>query len=204
MERSAWRWGCLALVGALLLLLVPGMASLGLWAPDEPRAAAVAREMFAMERGLESLVLLRLNGEAYTQKPPLYYWLVSVASLVPGQVEEWTARLPSALAGVGTLILTLLLGRRLFGPRTALLGAALLLTSYKFVHLSRRAQAESTGGPFAVTGWGISCSSSSSSSSVRESCQPASRPVFSTSFVVRSQLIPRQSWCASASAKPRE
>ena len=63
MERSAWRWRCLALVAALLLLLVPGIASLGLWAPDEPRAAAVAREMFAMEHGAESLVLLRLNGD---------------------------------------------------------------------------------------------------------------------------------------------
>jgi len=125
---------------AALLLLLPALGSVGLSAPDEPRAAAVARELFDFEHGPAGLALLHLNGEAYTQKPPLYYWMVAVVSLVPGDVVEWSARLPSALGGFATLILTVMLGTRLVGARSALLGAALLLTTYKFAWLSRRVQ----------------------------------------------------------------
>jgi len=131
------RW---VLALAALLLLLPALGSVGLSAPDEPRAAAVAREMFSMEHGRSGLALLHLNGEAYTQKPPLYYWMASAVSLLPGRVTEWSARLPSALAGLVTLWLTFVFGRRLLGTRTALLGAALLLTTYKFGHLARRVQ----------------------------------------------------------------
>lgn len=140
MRQSRWIGACALLVAAAALLLVPGMASLGLSAPDEPRAAAVAREMFALPHGLESLVLLRLNEAPYTQKPPLYYWLAAAASSIPGEVTEWSARLPSVVAGLATVLLTLALGRRLFGARTAWLGAAFLLTTYTFAHLARRVQ----------------------------------------------------------------
>ncbi len=91
------RW---VLALAALLLLLPALGSVGLSAPDEPRTAAVAREMFSMEHGRSGLALLHLNGEAYTPKPPLYYWMASVVSLLPGRVTEWSARLPSALAGL--------------------------------------------------------------------------------------------------------
>jgi len=134
------RRGCALLALAALALLAPGLGAVGFSAPDEPRAAAVTREMFTMEHGPAGLVLLHLNGEAYTQKPPLYYWLASSASLLPGEVTEWSARLPSLLAGFATLLLTFALGRRLLGARNALLGVALLLTTYKFAHLSRRVQ----------------------------------------------------------------
>jgi 4-amino-4-deoxy-L-arabinose transferase-like glycosyltransferase len=125
---------------AALLLLLPALGSVGLSAPDEPRAAEVTRELFGFEHGPSGLLLLRLNGEPYTQKPPLYYWMAAACSLVPGDVTEWSARLPSALGGLATLWLTVILGARLVGRRSALLGAALLLTTYKFAWLSRRVQ----------------------------------------------------------------
>ncbi len=140
MENSSWNRARAALLAAALLLFLPNVASLGLWAPDEPRAAAVTREMFAMKHGAESLVLLRLNEEPYTQKPPLYYWMASAVSLLPGEVTEWSARTPSILAGLATLWLTLAFGRRLFDAPTALLGAAILLTTFSFAELSRRVQ----------------------------------------------------------------
>jgi 4-amino-4-deoxy-L-arabinose transferase-like glycosyltransferase len=125
---------------AALLLLLPALGTVGFSAPDEPRAAAVAREMFTMEHGPSGLVLLHLNDRPYTQKPPLLYWMVSAFSLPAGRVSEWSARLPSVLAGLATLALTVALGTRLLGARSALLGAALLLTTYKFAWLSRRVQ----------------------------------------------------------------
>ena len=60
-----------------------------------------------------------------------------------GEVNSWTARLPSALAGLGTVALTMRLGRRFFGPRTAALGGAVLATTYLFWEKARWSQTDS-------------------------------------------------------------
>jgi 4-amino-4-deoxy-L-arabinose transferase-like glycosyltransferase len=124
-------------VAALYLV---GLGSTDLWAPDEPRYAHVASEIFSMEHGARGLVVLHVNGEPYTQKPPLYFWLAALTSLPGGAVGEVSARLPSALAGIAAVALTFLLGRRLFDTRTAALGAALLATVFDFAFLARRAR----------------------------------------------------------------
>ncbi|MGI9590320.1 MAG: ArnT family glycosyltransferase, partial [Myxococcota bacterium] len=132
-------WGIALLAGALALFLL-GLGRTDLWAPDEPRYAHVAAELFAMERGAQDLVLLRVNGEPYDQKPPLYFWLAALASVPGGRVSEWSARLPSALAGLATLALTFALGRRLFDARVAAWGTAFLATVFDFAFLARRAR----------------------------------------------------------------
>jgi 4-amino-4-deoxy-L-arabinose transferase-like glycosyltransferase len=130
----------LGLLAAAALLLLSGLGATDLWAPDEPRYAQVAEELRRLEHGARSLVLLHLNGEAYTQKPPLYFWLAAAAGAPGGHVSERAARLPSALAGLALCALVLALGRRLFDRATALLAAALLLTTGEFLWLARRAQ----------------------------------------------------------------
>jgi 4-amino-4-deoxy-L-arabinose transferase-like glycosyltransferase len=126
-------------VGAVALYL-GALGATDLWAPDEPRYAHVAAELFAMERGAEDLVLLRVNGEPYDQKPPLYFWLAALASAPAGEVTEWTARLPTALAGLATLAVVFAWGRRLFDSRVAAWAAALLATVFDFAFLARRAR----------------------------------------------------------------
>jgi 4-amino-4-deoxy-L-arabinose transferase-like glycosyltransferase len=130
----------LLLLGSVLLLGA-GLGSLDFWQPDEPRYGQVADELRSMQKGLRGLVLLHLGGEPYTQKPPLYYWLAALAGAAGGRVSEAAARLPSMLAGVGSVLLTYALGRRLFAsPIAALLAGAVLLTSFRFAHQARRAQ----------------------------------------------------------------
>ncbi|MFP6628534.1 MAG: glycosyltransferase family 39 protein [Myxococcota bacterium] len=130
----------LLLVASALLLCV-GLGGTDFWAPDEPRYGQVAEEVRAMEQGAKGLVLLHLGGEPYTQKPPLYFWLAALTGSVLGRVTEVAARLPSALAGIGTVLVTYALGRRLFpAPGAALFGGVLLLTSFRFAHLARRVQ----------------------------------------------------------------
>lgn len=131
-----------ALVGALAaLLLLPGLSAIDLWAPDEPRYAQVAEELRRMPRGPEDLVVLRLNGEVYTQKPPLYFWLAAALGAGGGRVDEWAARLPSALGGVAVVALTVVLGRSLIGTRVAgVLAAVVLLATPRFLYQARRAQ----------------------------------------------------------------
>lgn len=139
LERTLRR-DALGLGLAAALLLLSGLGATDLWAPDEPRFARVADEMLSGDHGAKGWVLLHLNGEPYTQKPPLYYWLAAGFGTPSGRVGEWAARLPSALAGIGCVLATLALGRRLFpGTRAGWLAAALLLTVLRFAHQSRRA-----------------------------------------------------------------
>jgi 4-amino-4-deoxy-L-arabinose transferase-like glycosyltransferase len=131
----------LALLAALAaLVLLPGLGRLDLWEPDEPRIAQVADELLSFEHGSAGLVLLHLNGEPYTEKPPLYYWAVATLAAPAGRVHERAARLPSAVAGVAAVVLTAAFGARLLGAQAGALGAALLLTSWEFAWLARRAQ----------------------------------------------------------------
>ena len=62
--------------------------------------------------------------------------------LPSGGVTEAVSRLPSALAGIATVLLTFSMGRRLFGLKAALLSGGLLLTSIMFILWSRTASAE--------------------------------------------------------------
>jgi 4-amino-4-deoxy-L-arabinose transferase-like glycosyltransferase len=122
------------------VLLLAGLGRLDADAPDEPRALQIAEELRSFEHGATGLVVLHLNGEVYTQKPPLYYWLAALAGAPGGRVTELAARLPSALAGIGAVALTLLLGTRLLGGGAGVLGAAILLTTWEFAYLARRVQ----------------------------------------------------------------
>lgn len=106
----------LLLVAALgLLLYLPAIGNHDLWNPDEPRYAEQAREMVAAG----NLMVPLYNGEPDTHKPPLMFWSIAAASMVTGSLDETAARLPSALAAVGTMLLIFASGLRLFGRRVA-------------------------------------------------------------------------------------
>jgi 4-amino-4-deoxy-L-arabinose transferase-like glycosyltransferase len=93
----------LLLAAALLLLLVPvWIEPPGSWLgePDEARYAEVPREMLASG----DFVTPRLNGVPYFEKPPLLYW-ANAASFSLFGTTPWAARLPTRLAGLGTVLL---------------------------------------------------------------------------------------------------
>jgi len=96
--------------------------------PDEGRYAEIAREMAVSG----DWVTPRLNGIKYFEKPPLQYWMTAAAFRAFGE-NEWTARLWTGVTGFAGVLLTLLVGRRLFGPGTAVLGSAILSSSLFYV-----------------------------------------------------------------------
>jgi 4-amino-4-deoxy-L-arabinose transferase-like glycosyltransferase len=100
--------------------------------PDEGRYAEIPREM--LERG--DLITPTLNYVLYFEKPPLLYW-VNSASIKMFGLNEFAARLPSALSGLLTLLVTYAAARSLYGRSTALLSAIILGTSAGFVLQSR-------------------------------------------------------------------
>ena len=115
-----------------------------LWAPDEPYFAEGAREMLVDGHW----AVPHVNGEVTTDKPPLFFWLIALLSIPFGQVSSLTARLPSVLAGVGSVALTMRLARRLAPAgadpaareRQAVLAGLVLATTYLFWDKSRSAQ----------------------------------------------------------------
>jgi 4-amino-4-deoxy-L-arabinose transferase-like glycosyltransferase len=74
--------------------------------PDEPRYAQVAREMF--ERG--DWISPTLGGFDWFEKPALLYWLQIIGYKLFG-VNEFAARIGSAVFGLGTVASLWLLGR---------------------------------------------------------------------------------------------
>lgn len=124
----------IALLGALIFL--PGIASRDLWNPDEPRYAEVAREMLATGQ----FFVPHINGEMYTQKPPLQFWAMSAASLLTGGMNEVAARLPAVASAIGTLLLIFLLGERLFSRRAGWLAVAIFASSAKILWQGRIGQ----------------------------------------------------------------
>ena len=102
--------------------------------PDEPRYAQVAREMF--ESG--EYFVPRLGGLAWFEKPILLYWLMSVSYAIFG-VNEFAARFPSVLAGLGTIWFLHHTLKKIADSNVALLGAATLASTAFLVGFSHAA-----------------------------------------------------------------
>ncbi|MCX5682289.1 MAG: glycosyltransferase family 39 protein [Planctomycetota bacterium] len=82
------------------------------------------------------------NDSPRLRKTPLPYWTVAGLAYLTGAVDEWTARLPSALAALATALIVLALVRRWDGRLAGLAAAAALVTSAEFLIVARSALAD--------------------------------------------------------------
>ena len=133
MPHEKWMLPALLLLAALAFGINAG--GYDLWPPDEPRYAEVAREM-----GETGYLVPRINGEVYTEKPPLLFWSMAAFNALSGEANAWTARLPSILAGIYTVAILFLLGRRMFNAQVAFWAAIVLITCFRFWYMARRGQ----------------------------------------------------------------
>ncbi len=117
-----------------LLVCLSGIWVFPLHEPDEGRYGEIALRMAQSGDWLTP----RLNGIRYFEKPPLFFWLAGVSIRLFGP-SEFAVRLPSVLAAFLTLVFTLSLADRLFGPRTARLAVLLLLTAPLFAVFAKLA-----------------------------------------------------------------
>src|SRR5882672_3982150 len=138
-ERTG-RAGLLILVVAGLLLFFWRLGSHDLWPPDEPRFGVVAKEMRA--RG--DYVVLSLNNHLYTDKPPLFFWAINGFGRLLGGIDEWAARLPSAVATLAAMLLIARLGAWLYDRRTGIIAALVFATSLQIVARGRWASIDMT------------------------------------------------------------
>jgi 4-amino-4-deoxy-L-arabinose transferase-like glycosyltransferase len=128
------------LIGFCIVLYFLNLGRWDLWNPDEPRYAQVAREM--VNGG--DWVLMHYNGKIYDDKPPLFFWLIAFSSYLWQGFSSFSVRVPAALFGTLTVLLTFFLGKMLYTSRTGFLSGLILATSLEFAYLSTRANIDST------------------------------------------------------------
>lgn len=116
-----------------LILYLPFLGSRDLWAPVEPRYGEIVRVMFSKGEWIVPTV----NGNLYTDKPILYFWLALGFSYIAGAVSEWTLRLPSALSSVGLVMVAYLLGKDCFDRGVGFFAALVLATTARVLWEAR-------------------------------------------------------------------
>jgi 4-amino-4-deoxy-L-arabinose transferase-like glycosyltransferase len=119
------------------LLFFARLGERSLWSM-EVRWGEIPREM----RERSDWLTPTINGHLYYDKPLLSYWLVLAASALTGEVNEFAARIPSATAGLVTVILVMRIARRLVDEPTAALTGLILATSFSFIGFARTASAD--------------------------------------------------------------
>ena len=125
--------------GALAFVLGAGLGLRDPWPADEPRFVLVAKTM--VESG--NWLFPQRGIEFYSDKPPVFMWLQSLAYLV---LRSWRISflVPSLAAALGTLALVYDLVRRLWTRRAALVAMLALGTTVLFAFQAKAAQIDAT------------------------------------------------------------
>ncbi len=127
--------GLAVIAGVVLFQNLGGFRTLG---SHEGYAILPAREM--LESG--NWIVPRFAGLPRLRKPPLAYWVIAGSAAIFGDLNEWTARFPAALAAVSLAVLIGLWATRWYG-RTAGLAAALVqMTAVYVLTYGRKAEVD--------------------------------------------------------------
>jgi len=119
------------LLAPLLIVYLSSLSRVGFLGPDEPRYAAVGREMARSG----DWVTPRLDGSPWFEKPPMLYWLTGAGHKLHLS-DEWAARLPLALISLAFLWFFHRTLAREFSPRVALTATGILATAAGWVAYS--------------------------------------------------------------------
>lgn len=135
-ERPLLAVPLLAAVAALMVL--PNLGAASLWDDDEGVNAGCTREMAEAD----SWIVPTFNWDLRTAKPILLYWVMRPCFAAFGETE-FAARLPSAVAFVGTVLAVYALGRRTFGWTTGFVAGLIACSALGLVYLGRAATTDS-------------------------------------------------------------
>ena len=130
------RWWPEALLAVLAGAVFLGcLGSVELWGKREQRASAEAIDTVDHNHWL----VAQIQGRPRLEKPPLPRWSIAALMMLTGRRDEWVVRLPGALAGVATVALIFILGRRMGGRALGLASAFVLCSMGFFVGEMRQA-----------------------------------------------------------------
>lgn len=139
------RWKpALLLIGACLMLYLPGIASIPPLDRDEPRYIQASRQM--VETG--DYTRIYFQDKFRNKKPVGIYWLqAGTVNLLGGErVKDlvWPYRLPSLVCAIGSVLLIFRIGTRLIGKPQALMAALLFAATPLLLAIARFGTTDST------------------------------------------------------------
>lgn len=117
----------IAVIVISCVMLLPFLGLTDFNTKGEPREAVVALSM--LNSG--DWILPVNNGMDIPYKPPFFHYCIALVSLLTGSVDEYTSRLPSALALIAMTVGCFVFYKRRRNAQQALMGALLLLTSFE-------------------------------------------------------------------------
>ena len=115
----------LAIIGLWAVLYIPGLFRPALLDDADSVHAEAAREIVARH----DWVTLHVNGIRYFEKAPLMYWSIAGSFKLFG-VNEWSARLPIALATLALSLVAFWIARKIFDDYAGFCAAVILATSF--------------------------------------------------------------------------
>lgn len=132
-------------LGAALLTLVlflPGRATLPPLDRDEPRYMEASEQMLRSHDFID----VRFQDQPRYLQPAGIYWLEAAAVAASGTLEQrevWAYRIPTLVAAIVSVLLTIRIGAALFGAETGLLGGLMLAVSVLMTAEGRMATIDS-------------------------------------------------------------
>lgn len=126
-DSQKYRSNIITIILISALTLIPFIGLTDFNTKGEPREAIVAVTMI----DTHNWILPQNNGDEFAYKPPMFHWLVATTSVVIGSVNEFSARFPSALAGVVLAVMTFCFFARRKNQHIALLASVIMLTTFE-------------------------------------------------------------------------
>lgn len=108
-----------------------------IWTPNESFYADAVRTMLQSGNFLD----IEYNGEARYNKPPMTYWLMALSAGIFG-LSEFSLRFPIILTGIGSIWMTYLLGRKMFGDKGGIYAMVLVAFTIQFLAVKQYASPE--------------------------------------------------------------
>src|SRR2546426_3568828 len=118
-------------------IYLPALGSLAIKGEEGRRILPAIR---MIETG--DYIVPRVGSTAYFRKPPLVNWLVAASFKVFGIRNEWTARLPSAIAVLAVAIAFVTVARASLGPSGSTIAALIWLTNIGMIEKGRLIEIE--------------------------------------------------------------
>jgi hypothetical protein len=129
-----------AVLVALLVWAVTYLPALGSIAIKGEEGRRILPAIGMLKTG--NYVVPEVGGNPYFRKPPLVNWLVAASFRIFGVRNEWTARLPSAVAVLAVAIAFVTVARANLGPRGSIVAALIWMTNIGMIEKGRLIEIE--------------------------------------------------------------
>jgi 4-amino-4-deoxy-L-arabinose transferase-like glycosyltransferase len=119
------------------LIYLPSLGSIAIKGEEGRRILPAIR---MLETG--NYIVPQVGSNPYYRKPPLVNWLVAASFKISGVRNEWTARLPSALAVLAVAMAFVTIARPSLGPRGSIVAALIWMTNIGMIEKGRLIEIE--------------------------------------------------------------